>query len=262
MGGVFFLFLLITTVCLDILYKANNVFIFSDTIDSIVFEILKAVSATAFGACVVGVFIDQYQRQIKDEQEYLNLLVEEEGFVSTYYSANDPSFLKYLHDCIENSKTEIYFYGLGLSILAANLDLMEKLANRLNECKTLNINIYLGSATNQGVLCRKSEEECWHRENNISYDINWLERHPAEIRSFMNSNITEEAKLRLSINDLPFCPWLTAIKIDDHSAIHLYGSPDIRGTRSVWIAFNNTGKNGKLSNFTNKIFSYCDATRS
>ena len=257
-GGLFFLLMLVTAIVLNILFKDPTVSIVSETFDALFFEIFKAISGTAFGACLVGVIIDQYQERIAGNEKSLNDIIDAEGFVETFFSANDPSFLKYLHYYIEEAKSEINVIGLGLSVLALNLDLMEKIKDRMEKNKNLKVNIYIGSADNKGVLSRKKEEEEWHKSNSITYDYYWLERFPAEIRSFLRKDILESANKRLKIVDLTFCPWLTAIKIDDHYAIHIYGSPDIRGTRSFWLAFDDTKQKGKLVTFIDRIFNYCE----
>lgn len=259
-GGLFFFILLVGTISLKYIYSSPDKYLISSSLDAIVFESLIEISGTVFAAAIIGTIIDQYQRRIGESQDKFSAFIAEEGIVNVFKSANDPLLIQDLQYHVSNARSEIVFIGLGLGILSHNLDILENIGKRLNERKSLEVNIFIGNEKNQGVMNRIKEEKDWHLKNNLHYNETWVSRYPAEIRSAIYRTVNEKAKSRLKIIDLDDYPMATVVKIDEHFLFFMYGTPDIRGSQSPWVALDISNGSGELVRFLSSIVEYYQRT--
>lgn len=255
-GGVFFFLLLVVTIILKQLYIAPTQSLISEHVDAILFEVLVLISGAGFASSVIGTIIDQYQRRVGDSQVQLNRFIGNEGIVEVFKSASDPRLIQYIQSLISTATSEIFFSGLGLGLLAHNMDLLVAIGRRLEEKKNLEVNIFIGSHKNAGVQNRINEERDWHNKNGINYDPSWVTRYPAEIRSVLNHHLNDKTRSRLKIVDLEDCPMSTVIKIDDHFLLFIYGTPNVRGSQSPWLAIDRSNGNGEIVRFLSAIVNY------
>lgn len=255
-GGVFFFLLLVVTIILKHLYSDPNESIISEVTDAILFEAFTVISGAGFASAVIGTIIDQYQRRVGESQVQLSRFIGSEGIVEVFRSATDPRLIQYVQSLILTANSEIFFVGLGLGLLSHNRELLNAIGDRLDAKKNLEVNIFIGKQTNPGVQNRINEEKEWHDKNGISYDPSWVTRYPNEISTVLQHRISEKSRNRLRIVDLDDCPMSTVVKIDDHFLFFVYGTPNIRGSQSPWIAIDKTNGNGEIVKFLNEIVNF------
>lgn len=253
MGGLISLVILVACGILRQVYSSLDESLISEGVDATTFEVLTLLSSSIFGAAVVGVIIDQYQRRVSAREARDAHLVSKEGFADVFKSASDPRLIEYLNSQIASANSEIAAFGLGLGILSHNIDLLESIADRLNNNRGLIVRIMSGTKGNKGVQSRISEETDWHKQAGANYDPTWVTRYPAEIESVFARDVKPEARDRLEIVELQLCPMLTVLRIDTCYVIHMYGTPSIRGSRSPWLALERSSVRGSLIKFLDAI---------
>lgn len=259
-GGLISFIVMIFTIIAKNVYADPNSALISEPADTILFEILIIVSGTIFGSTIIGVLIDQYQRRFSDHQDDINRFVLQIGIIDVFNSAVDPRLIQHLLRLIPSARSEIVFSGLGLGILSHNFDVLDAIGKRLNAVKSLRTDIFIGGSGSLGVMNRVSEEKIWHEAHGLSYSESWVTRYPAEIKSYLQRVVDVDAIKRLRIVEVDDCPMCTVIKIDDDFLFFSYGSPNIRGSQSPWMAFDGKTINSKWVQFLSNIISFYRST--
>ncbi len=255
-GGSFFLLLIIIAIALKVLYSSSIMPLISKAVDEIVFEIAITIGETGFGSAVIGVLIDQYQRRVNEDEESLSKFVTDEGLVDVFNSATDPRLVEYLTHLVAQARLEITFVGLGLSVLRNNRELTQTIRNRANQVKSLTVNVLVGDINNAGVNNRLNEEKSWYQSKNLYYPDTWPTEYFGSISAMLTAELNEDAKTRVHLLRLETCPMLTSVKIDDQFLFFPYGTPNMRGGDSPWLAVDGKAKNSKFVKFLSDLFAY------
>jgi hypothetical protein len=255
-GGSFFLLLVIVAIALRVLYSTSTMSFISKTADAIIFDIAITIGEIGFGSAVIGIIIDQYQRRFSEDEENLSRFIADEGIVDVFGSATDPRLVEYLTHIVNQARLEITFVGLGLSVLRDNREMTQAICNRANQIRSLTVNVLVGDINNAGVANRLAEEKSWHQSKNIYYHDTWPTEYFGSISALLITGLNEDAKTRVRLLRLSTCPILTAAKIDDQLLFFPYGTPNIRGGDSPWVAIDGKAKDSKLANFLNDLFAY------
>lgn len=254
LGGIVAFIIIISLIVLKNLYADPTKSIFSETTDSILFEIGLLCSGAFFGSAVVGIMFDQYQQRFVQSETLIAKRFLKEGIIQVFKSANDPNLLEFLMEQVSSARSEIIAAGLGLGILAHNRDLLNNIASRLNDEDNFRVSIFLGSNDNAGVSNRINEEKVAHDKLGLNYDPSWVSRYPAEIKGVLLSQVNQSAHARLKVELADSCPMISAIKIDNIYLFFPYGTPDIRGSQSPWLAIKADSEYSEFAKFLKRVF--------
>lgn len=255
-GSIVSFLILITIIILKNVYGSATESLFTETTDSIVFEIGLLCSGAFFGSSVIGIIFDQYQKRFVQSETQIAKRFLTEGIIQVFKSASDPNLINFLLEKIANAKSEVIATGLGLGIFAHNRDILNAISSRLNEEDNFRVNIYLGSESNVGVANRIKEEKEAHARLGLNYDTKWISRYPAEIKGVLLRQVDPNARSRLKVEQVQTCPMISVIKIDNIFLFFPYGTPDIRGSQSPWLSIKGDSDRSEFAKFLRKVISF------
>ncbi|WP_020586338.1 hypothetical protein [Desulfobacter curvatus] len=255
-GGFVAFLLMLIIIVLKNLYSSPTESMISEVADAIIFELCLLCSGAFLASSLIGIIFDQYQTRFVQNENLIAKRFIEEGIIRVFKSANDPNLATFILRLIKSTKSEIIACGLGLGLLAHNRDILNAISNRLNEEDNVRVSIYFGSESNVGVQNRIKEEKECHLKLGINYDDQWVTRYPAEIESVLSRSVNNNALNRLKIKKTAVCPMLSVIKFDDIYLFFSYGTPDIRGSQSPWIAIKGTSTQSEFAHFLKRNIDY------
>jgi len=255
-GGAFSFILIIVFIILKTVYIDPTVYLFSEVNDAIIFEIGILCCGAIFGSAVVGFTYDQYQKRFVQQESIIAQRYIDEGIIKVFKSANDPNLIDYITELLRNAKSEIIAVGLGLGIFSHNQDILKLISERVNKESNFRACIYIGDEKNPGVINRVKEEKEAHSELGLSYYENWVERYPKEINSFLSKEINSDSMHKYTFKKTDTFTMISFIKIDNIFLFFPYGTPNIRGSQSPWIAISADAEKSEFANFLKKATNF------
>jgi len=254
-GAVIAVLLVIIVILLRNIYSSPTEALFSEAVDSIIFETVLILAGAFLGSATLGFVFERYQKNFVEAGSDISKRFFEDGIVAVYESTHDPQLIQFVSAEIKSAKQEFYAIGMGLGHLVHNEMLLSDLALNLNKNDSFSVQILLGSADNQGVKARVEDEKKAHEVMNHAYDPSWVDRYKNEIESKINALVSDEAKARLKVASINTCPMVQVIKIDNLYFFSPYGTPNIRGPQSPWIVVEDIDT-AKIASFLSKIIKY------
>lgn len=248
--------LLVISIILKTLYAPENLFLISKSFDSILFEVVIVCSGTFFSASLVGIIYEKFQTRIVHDDSLVRERFIDEGILKVYQSSTDAKLLEFMLTEIKNSKSEVIAVGLGLGILSHNYQLLEAIAEKLNNVDNYRLKIFLGSADNNGVKNRIHEEKLAHDKNKLNYDESWIKRYPSEINGVLRGFISDKCEHKFLLKEIDSCPMVSVIKIDSIFLFFPYGTPNIKGSHSPWIVIDGNAEQSAMVKFLTGILKF------
>lgn len=248
--------LLVLFIVLRTLKQTANLSLFSDSVDTIIYEIMIVSSGTFLATSLIGIIYEKFQTRIVRDASLVHERFVDEGILRIYKSAADPQLLEFLQNEIANSKSEVIAVGLGLGILAHNPEILETIAERVNNVDNFRLKIYYGSANNNGVKNRIQEEKLYHDKKNLNYDESWIQRYPSEMNGVLRNLIIDNREHKFTISEIDTCPMISIIKIDNTFLFFPYGTPNIKGSRSPWIEVDGNAHSSTMAKFLRDIIKF------
>jgi hypothetical protein len=247
---------LVLFIVLRTLKHTKELTLFSDTVDTIIYEVATVSAATFLATALIGIIYEKFQTKIVHDDSLVRERFIDEGILKVYKSSTDAKLLEFMLNEITNSKSEVIAVGLGLGILFHNYQLLDAIAQRLNTVDHYRLKIFVGSPTNNGVKNRVREEKLDHKKNNLNYDGSWINRYRSEISGVLQKNITPACIDKFTIKVIDTCPMVSVIKIDDHYLFFPYGTPNLKGSHSPWILIDGCAEGSAMVKFLKDIIKF------
>jgi hypothetical protein len=247
---------LVLFIVLRTLHHTKDLHLFSETVDTIIYETMIVASATFLATALIGIIYENFQTKIVHDDSLARERFIDEGILKVYKSSTDAKMLEFMLNEISSSKSEVIAVGLGLGILSHNYQLLDAIAERVNNVDNFRLKIFLGSANNNGVQNRIHEEKLVHDKNNLYYDDSWITIYRSEISSVLNKIIEGDCAHKLTIKEIDTCPMVSVIKIDNIYLFFPYGTPNVKGSHSPWIVIDGNADRSALVKFLKDIIQF------
>jgi hypothetical protein len=247
---------LVLFIVLKTLHHTAQLTLFSEAIDTIIYETMIVSAGTFLATALIGIIYEKFQTKIVRDSTLVRERFVDEGILRVFKSAGDPKLLEFLQSEIGSSKSEVIAVGLGLGILAHNPQLLEAIAEKVNNIDNFRLKIFFGSSNNNGVKNRIQEEKTYHDNKNLNYDESWIQRYPSEMNGVLKSLINDNREHKFTIKEIDTCPMVSLIKIDNTFLFFPYGTPNIKGSRSPWIEVDGNADNSSMVKFLKDIIKF------
>ena len=219
-----------------------------DSIDFLLFELLKLLGGAALVAGTVGVL----QEKIEREKEDLTLIgrgLLQSGMRRVYFSGESREFMQRIDDLIERAQYEIIAIGLGNSYLAHSDRLLRSIRERAIHRTSLQVQILFADPRSPALRERIREETVGKAVAKHFVERGWEFTFFDKVFEELKTNVEISTAERVRVERLPFFVMSAILRIDDIAFIQPYGTPNQPGGKCPWIEVDMRNSEGSLSAF-------------